>query len=161
MGATDTIKEFARIATTAGLTKDVIDLLDKKAVLLAEQVAALEKDNAALTQENTTLLRESRNLKLENENLKTQLQNARPRSDELDPKTKDILVCFFNNPSGVSDGEIAHTFQMKVSMAAYHTDILLKKRFIDQIVAGYDARSATYCLTDVGRKYVVENKLAG
>src|ERR1039458_3533231 len=85
MGATDTIKEFARIATTAGLTKDVIDLLDKKASLLAEQVAALE-------QENTTLLRENLNLKLENENLQKQLQNARPKGDELDEISTKMLV---------------------------------------------------------------------
>jgi len=108
MGATDTIKEFARIATTAGLTKDVIDLLDKKASLLAEQVVALE-------QENTTLLRENRNLKLENENLKTQLQNARPKGDELAQKTREILVYFFKNAREISVAEIANQFKMDLN----------------------------------------------
>jgi hypothetical protein len=55
MGATDTIKEFARIATTAGLTKDVIDLLDKKASLLAEQVVALEQETRRFCVRTATL----------------------------------------------------------------------------------------------------------
>src|ERR1039458_8201972 len=108
MGATDTIKEFARIATTAGLTKDVIDLLDKKAVLLAEQVATLE-------QENTTLLRENRNLAFENQQLKAQLQNARPKGDEIAQKTQDILLYFFKHAQEVSELEIAQRFQMESS----------------------------------------------
>src|SRR5271169_974296 len=38
MSAAEVVKQFARIATTAGLTKDVIGLLDKKSRLHAEQV---------------------------------------------------------------------------------------------------------------------------
>jgi hypothetical protein len=38
MSAADTVKEFARVVTTAGLAKNVIGLLDKKPSLLAEQV---------------------------------------------------------------------------------------------------------------------------
>jgi hypothetical protein len=38
MNTANTVKEFARVATTAGLTKNVIGLLDKKSSLLAEQV---------------------------------------------------------------------------------------------------------------------------
>jgi regulator of replication initiation timing len=159
MGATETIKEIVRTASTAGLAKDVIDLLQAKTTLIAEQVTALEKDNAALAQENTTLLRENRNLKLENENLQKQLQNSRPKDDEVSQKTKDILIYFFKRAKDVSDGEIANRFQMELSMASYHTDILLKKRFIEQFTIGYEAGGATYGLTDKGRKYVVENGL--
>jgi hypothetical protein len=52
MGALDTAKEFVRIGSTAGLSKDVIDLLEKKAALLAEQVSSLERENAQLKAEN-------------------------------------------------------------------------------------------------------------
>jgi hypothetical protein len=38
MSALDTVKELGRMATTATLTKDVIDLFDKKVALLTEQV---------------------------------------------------------------------------------------------------------------------------
>jgi hypothetical protein len=37
MSAMDTAKEIARIASTASLGKDVIELLEKKVGLLAEQ----------------------------------------------------------------------------------------------------------------------------
>jgi hypothetical protein len=64
MSATDTAKEVIRLATTAGLSKDVIDLLEKKSALLTEQVAALERENTQL--------------KLEVAQLRTQLKNSQP-----------------------------------------------------------------------------------
>jgi regulator of replication initiation timing len=153
MGATDTIKEFARIATTAGLTKDVIDFLDKKASLLAEQVAALE-------QENTTLLRENRNLKLENEILKGQIQNTRPKGNRLDEVSEKILKAFFSSGRELSEEEIARHFQLSISMVGYHTDILWGKKCItsNRVIMGNS--SPTYEITSAGRKYCVENGLA-
>jgi hypothetical protein len=38
MSAADTVKEFARVVTTAGLANNAIGLLDKKSSLLAGQV---------------------------------------------------------------------------------------------------------------------------
>jgi regulator of replication initiation timing len=127
----------------------VIDLLDKKASLLAEQVTALE-------QENTTLLRENRNLKLENENLKGQLQNARPKGDELDQKTQDILKYIFDKGDDFTDPEIARRFQIQLNVAAYHTDILCKKKFVMVTRLG-----GWMGITDAGRKHVVESGWTG
>ena len=50
MSAIDTAKEIARIASTASLGKDVIELLEKKVGLLAEQITTLETENANLKQ---------------------------------------------------------------------------------------------------------------
>ena len=55
MSAFDTAKEIVRIGSTAGLSKDVIDLLEKKATLLAEKIADLEKENGQLKTENVQL----------------------------------------------------------------------------------------------------------
>jgi regulator of replication initiation timing len=164
MGATDTIREFARIATTAGLTKDVIDLMEKKATLLAEQVATLERDNAALSQENTALLRENRNFNLENDNLKIQLQNMGQKGSEFAKETLQILKYFFDKGANCSDPEIARKFQMALSVAAYHTDILLRKIFIRQTTVGVSFGGVEsppkFSITMEGRKHVVENGLA-
>jgi predicted RNA-binding Zn-ribbon protein involved in translation (DUF1610 family) len=64
MSATDTAKDVIRIATTAGLSKDVIDLLEKKSALLTEQVMTLERENTQL--------------KLEVAQLRAQLKNSQP-----------------------------------------------------------------------------------
>jgi len=69
------------------------------------------------------------------------------------------LVYFFKQADTVSDSQIARRFQMELSMAGYHTDILLKKRFIDQLLVEYEPGSAGYAITGEGRKYVVENSL--
>jgi len=157
MSAIDTAKEFVRLGSTVGLSKDVIDLLDKKAVLLAEQVATLE-------QENTTLLRENRNLKLENEKLNGQLQNARPKG-ELSEQTTAILKSFFTNARELSEEEIARHFQIGQSIASYHLDILLKKRFIGNNApinfgGGGRSRMPKYEITSEGRAYCIESGLA-
>ena len=55
MSALATAKEIVRIGSTAGLSKDVVDLLEKKATLLTEQVATLERENAQLKSENDNL----------------------------------------------------------------------------------------------------------
>jgi regulator of replication initiation timing len=158
MSAADTIKDVVRIATAAGLAKDVIDLLDKKAALLAEQVAALD-------QENGTLLLENHNLKLENENLQKQLENAHAKDDELDETTAEILKLFFENAKELSDEQIASHFRIKVSVASYHTDILLKNRLIWQTSKGISSYMGTspamFSITAMGRRYVVEKGLAG
>ncbi len=55
MSAIDTAKEIVRIGSTAGLSKDVIDLLEKKATLLAEENIALKSQVAVLQAENAQL----------------------------------------------------------------------------------------------------------
>ena len=64
MSETSAAKEVIRIATTAGLSKDVIDLMEKKLSLLA----------AELSQANTRISQ----FEIENRQLKTQLQNSQP-----------------------------------------------------------------------------------
>ena len=149
MSPADTVKDVVRIATTAGLSKAVIDLLQAKATLLAEQLAAAKE-------ENVTLLRENRNLASENQQLKTQVQNARPKGDELDQKTQEILKYVFDKAEEFFDREIAQRFQMQYNVASYHTDILIKKGFVHVIGLG-----GSMAITEKGRKYIVENGLAG
>jgi regulator of replication initiation timing len=153
MGATETIKEFVRIAATAGLSKDVIDLLDKKTSLLAEQVALLE-------QEKTSLLRENRNLKSENKNLKTRLQEAKPKPDQLSEQTAAVLRFFFDHPQDISDPQVARKFQISEGIAGHHTGILLNKRLISQTTVGIMGSPPQFQITAAGREYCVKNGLA-
>jgi cell division protein FtsB len=74
MSALDTVKELGRMATTATLTKDVIDLFSQKVELLEKQVATLEQENAALKTENT-------NLQKKVEHLEQQLDRLHPKGE--------------------------------------------------------------------------------
>jgi len=62
MSAADTAKDIIRIASTAHLSKDIIDLLEKKLALL--------------TDENAMLATKVSQLEVENRQLKTQVQNS-------------------------------------------------------------------------------------
>jgi hypothetical protein len=153
MSAIDTAKEFVRLGSTVGLSKDVIDLLDKKASLLAEQVTALE-------QENTTLLRENRNLKLENEKLKGQLQNARPKGDELDEICKKMLVTLANadDHEGITDGELIQHLGLPKAKGDYFFDQLRTRKFVDT-GGGVMGRGMFWSVTSAGRDYMARNGL--
>jgi hypothetical protein len=71
LSALDTTKEILRITSSAGLSKDVIDLLPAKVSLLAEQIVLLEK-------ENTLLRTKASHFESENIQLRQQLQNSQP-----------------------------------------------------------------------------------
>src|SRR5438876_10123240 len=55
MSALDTAKEVVRMASTAGLAKDVIDLMEKKLALLTEEVSVLTAKVSKLEIENGQL----------------------------------------------------------------------------------------------------------
>ncbi len=151
MNAADAFKEAVRVASTAGLSKDVIDLLDKKAALLAEQVTALE-------QENTALLRENRNLKLENENLKAQLQNARPKGDELEEGCVQMLIAIANFSGLITTDEIFRQLGVPKVQGDHWFDQLTKRKFIDFGCFATDAGSPISA-TALGREYLAKKGL--
>jgi FtsZ-binding cell division protein ZapB len=153
INATETVKDFIRVAQTAGLSKDVIDLLEKKVALLAEQVASLE-------QENSTLLRENRNLHLVNEDLKKQLDNARPKGDELDELSTKILVSLANFQGGnaITDRELIQQLGIPKAKGDYHFDQLRNRKFIHSS-SGAVGRGAFYFATTAGREYLATHGL--
>jgi len=145
--AAETVKEFVRIAANAGLAKEVIALLEKKAALLTEQVAALESEYA--------------NLKAENANLKAQLKLLPREGEELSRDTIKILKLFFDRASDISTEEILKSFNLKPSVADYHIDVLLKKKFIRETFVGmqppFGSGVSKFGLTSLGRRYVLGN----
>jgi hypothetical protein len=66
----DTAKELVRIAGIAGVSKDIIDLMETKLDLLAGEVEDLANKNAALEARVSQL-------EIENSQLRTQIQNPR------------------------------------------------------------------------------------
>ena len=148
--ASETVKEIVRIAASAGLAKDAIILLEKKAALLAEQVAALESEQARL--------------RVENANLKAQLRLLPEEGEELSGDTKKILKLFFDRACDISTEEISKSFNLKPSVADYHMDVLLKKKFIRETTVEMLEPSGSgvskFGLTTLGRRYVLEHKIS-
>jgi regulator of replication initiation timing len=147
MGALDTAIEAVRIAKTSGLAKAVVDRLEKKLSVLAEEVRTLQNENASL--------------KVENERLQTRLkQLPAAHGDEISPDTKGILKLFFDRANDVSADEIAKAFGWKQSVADYHIDVLLKKRFIRESTLGmetpFGSSVSKFGLTTLGRRYIIE-----
>lgn len=148
MSALDTAKEIVRIGSTAGLSKDVIDLLEKKTALLTEQVSALDRENAQLRGEVVQL--------------RQQLQRLQP-VDGILKETADVLQFFFDQGRDLSIEHIAQKFQFQMSVAEYHFDILFKRKFVRQTRMGIEtyggSSPAMFALTSEGRSYVMEHRV--
>jgi hypothetical protein len=142
MSAIDTAKEIARIASTASLGKDVIDLFEKKVVLLAEQVTTLETENA--------------NLKQKAADFEQQLAGVRPKG-KLHPDAIRFLKLLFENDRGLTISQIAGSLGISKGMAEYHHDVLLDLEMVGLQVITLKGSMLTVFLEAKGRAYLVEH----
>ena len=142
MSAIDTAKEIARIASTASLGKDVIDLFEKKVVLLAEQVTTLETENA--------------NLKQKAADFEQQLTGVRPKG-KLHPDAIRFLKLLFENDRGLTISQIAGSLGISKGMAEYHHDVLLDLEMVGLQVITHKGSVLTVFLEAKGRAYLVEH----
>lgn len=156
MSAIDTVKDAFRIASQAGLSQDVIDLLDKKVALLNQQIATIEKDNAALASQNAELTRENRELQQELDRLSSQTTWLR-KGVEHDPLMVETLKAFLLQPGSISNIHLARYLKLPQGVVDEHIDSLLKKKFIVQT----RLRPSEFQIRPEGRAFLVEHKLMG
>lgn len=153
MGATnighDITKSIVRWAGTAGLSKDVIDLLEKKLQLLADQLAIVSKK--LLVAED-----DKRKLQSENEALIKKLGDLQP-VEALGEQTIAILQFFFDEATDLTAEDVGSRFQLHKSLSDYHFDLLLKRNFIRQTFAIAASCSGAYAITDKGRSFIVNS----
>jgi hypothetical protein len=142
MSAIDTAKEIARIASTASLGKDVIDLLEKKVGLLAEQITTLETENA--------------NLKQKVPNFDQQFAGARPKG-ELGPDAVRFLKLLFEHDTGLTVSQIAYLLGISEGMTEYHHDVLLDAEMVGLSVRTPKGSTLIVSLEAKGRAYLVEH----
>lgn len=84
MSALDTAKEIVRMTSTAGLSKDVIDLLEKKLAIITGELADATRKSGLL---ETRILK----LEAENANLKAKIQNLEPIEQRLTDEDMNVL----------------------------------------------------------------------
>lgn len=146
MSVIDSAREFVRIGTTAGLSKDVVDLLEKKAALLADEIRELESENATLRTKVT-------NLEAENVQLRAKLPGLQPKM-ELAKETAEALKLFFERQDYATVNDVAQRLKVEISVAEYHLDELWKLKFITPVALTNPAR---YAISTKGREFVMKN----
>ena len=147
MSASDLAKEAIRIANTAGLSKDVIDLLKEKINLLDDKVKSL-------TDENNSLKAENYDLKKRIDAVEQTQSTSQPRPEGFDETTEAILDILFEYSNGISMESIAQRLGQKIGIIQYHFDLLFKAKFARQHTAGFN-NSGTFVLTSRGRAYII------
>jgi hypothetical protein len=150
MIASDVAKEVVRIASTHGLAKDVIDLMEKKLVLVTQEIADLTRKNAVLVSRVSAL-------EADKVNLESQIQKIRPESLALDQQSKAILKFFFDRADNISGRDVVRQFRLQTSVSDYHIDILMAKEFITQTRLGGDSASCWFTITGMGREFMIKN----
>ena len=144
MSALDTAKEIVRIGSTAGLSKDVIDLLEKKLALLTGELSDAH--------------RRISELEIENGQLRAQVKNPTPVI-KLDDTSRKVLQYFCDRNDVVKIEELAGHISCQASKAQYVCDGLSSSGFIrfasipaiDPRWDTYDENSG-YEITAPGRK---------
>ena len=149
MSATDIAKGIVRIATTAGLSKDVIDLLEKKLALLTDELAVVSKKLSVSESEKG-------HLQSENDALKEQLRHFQP-AEELDKETMAVLQFFFDEGTDISVEEVASHFLIKKSLSDHRFDLLKERGFIRQTFVGHGSSPCRYGLTSKGRAFLIKS----
>lgn len=150
MSPQDIAKDAIRIATTAGLSKDVIDLLKEKVALLTDKIATLQAENA--------------NLEKKIGDLEQELDRLRPKQDGLEEGAVRFLKLLFEGAE-LSVQEMAPRIGMSRGMAEYHCGILNEKQMIHPMSIGVvmdfgeEPTPTTWIITSKGRQYLVQNKL--
>ncbi len=119
MGKIDKAKEIVtsivEMATTAGIKKDVIDLLKEKVTVLASQLTEAQAKVA--------------NLEIENAQLRAQVR-APAVVARLDDVSKKALQCFCDCNRVVTIQELAGHLSCQESKAEYICDELYSRKFI-------------------------------
>ena len=149
MSAFDTAKEVVRMAITAGLSKDVIDLMEKKIALLTGEIGDL-------TQKVELLSTKVSSLEIENGQLRTQLGN--PQAVALgDPPTK-MLQAITNAPDGAKKEDLFAHFGLSPGKGDFHFDQLITLKFIRQTSVNMYT-GILWGATPAGREYLNQRGL--
>ena len=136
-------KDAIRLVSTAGLGKDVIDLLEKKLSLLTEELELAKSENT--------------NLKAENSDLKKKLGALEPQ-EGIPVEAVQILKIFFDRARAFLATDIEAMTGMKKSVVDYHFGILRKSGLL-KVGMSLDGPQP-YFITDKGREFIVRNGMA-
>jgi FtsZ-binding cell division protein ZapB len=150
-------KDAIRIVTTAGLSKDVIDLLEKKVALLTDEISTLTRKLEVSESENVSLKRKAADLE-------QQLERVSPKANRLDEAQIKFLQLLFKQ-GDVSIAAIGRQLGISEGMADYHRGALMDLGMIEWVGVGMKSawmeidRPATFGISQKGRACLVENKL--
>jgi regulator of replication initiation timing len=151
MSVSDTAKEVVRIASTAGLSKDVIDLMEKKLALLTTELDDTRQKIAALE-------REKAQLKAEIDQLRKQLERLQPGTDALPAESERMLVVFASSSRGITSDHVIQQLGFSQAQGDYYFDQLLKRKFV-HASSGQMGVGWFYYATPEGRDYLARHGL--
>jgi uncharacterized protein YigA (DUF484 family) len=151
MNPADIAKDAIRIVTTAGLSKDVIDLLEKKVALLTDKISTLEQEKSVLNGENVKLQKQI-------VDLEQQLDRLRPKQDGLEETEVRFLKLLAQRP-GLRIEQIANALGISRVKAEYHRDNLRNAKMIGYLGGVIQMGSEPYTLLTAGRNYLAKASL--
>jgi regulator of replication initiation timing len=123
MSAIDTAKEVLRMASTAGIAKEVIELMEKKLALLTQQVAALDSENGRL--------------KMENAHLRAQMEHLQPAAHGLTDEQLAILKVLESVDRNFTPEEVAARVGAKRERTHYLLTKLRSAKYVYEVPVGF------------------------
>ena len=151
MSLTSSAKEIIRTASTAGLGKDVIDLLTTKVTLLDEQ---LIETRSSLDQASIKISE----LIAENKSLRQQLDNLDDTAQGLKEDEHKILKFYYDTQESSRESASA-SLGMPLPEVTHHVGILIERGFLQHSRAAMGhGRPAQQKILHTGSSYILEHK---
>lgn len=155
MNASEIAKDAIRLATTHGLSKDVIDLMEKKLALLTENMTFLSDENKTLKAENMNL-----SYKLAEFNKKAVGMAQLP--DGFDETTDQIIISMFASSDESTMEALSFALKLPMGMIQFHFDIMMRHSFVRKtypgVRLGSNYQPARYVLDSAGLRYAATKK---
>jgi response regulator of citrate/malate metabolism len=161
MNPADIAKDAIRLATTHGLSKDVIDLMEKKIGLLTEEIASLTKERDLLFAKNIVLNAEKSDLSEEILKLKQKPKSATTLPEGADETTERIISAMFSSSQEETMERLSTKLGMALGMIQFQFDILLRHGFVRMTAPGIRLGNAhnpaRYVLDSAGLAFAAKN----
>ncbi|MEM9079376.1 MAG: hypothetical protein AAGC74_01650 [Verrucomicrobiota bacterium] len=143
------------------MSKDVIDLLEKKLTLIAEENLSLTKERDLLSAKVTVLEAENSSLREQITNLQEEPTDSNPRPDGFNDVTDKLIATMFNASREVSEEEMCRVFGLPLGVIRFHFDLLRRSGMVQQTRAAMGSvigpgLPAEYDMTPTGREYAMK-----
>jgi hypothetical protein len=148
MNPLEIAKEAISIASNAGLKKDVIDLLDKKVGLLADENVALKSEVASLNRKVADLEQE--------------LERLRPGAERLLAVQEEFLKVLYQSGVPLALDSMSSILRLEYEIVEHHADVLKDVgmiRWTGRGAGDWGKGLHTYELSEKGKAYIRRHKL--
>jgi hypothetical protein len=139
------------------ILKERLELYSDKYGMLEDKLEISNQKNSILETESASLQKQLESAQIEIKELQEKFEtvNESKKSSQLDEEKQNILKLLFSINRSTSISELTRHLQLEESLIQYYIDSLKERDLVGYGLLKINS-PVTYCLSEQGRKHVVE-----